>query len=51
VITYRPHLIALASHVLVLGQGTVEQFGPREQVRQWMVKRNQAMLAQQAGRP
>jgi PrtD family type I secretion system ABC transporter len=50
VITYRPHLIALASHVLVLGQGTVEQFGPREQVRQWMVKRNQALLAKQGGR-
>jgi ABC-type protease/lipase transport system fused ATPase/permease subunit len=51
VVTHRPHLVAIASHVLVLGQGVVEQFGPREQVRQWMVKRNQAMLAQQAGRP
>ena len=51
VVTHRPHLVAIASHVLVLGQGMVEQFGPREQVRQWMVKRNQALLAQQAGRP
>ncbi len=50
VVTHRPHLIALASHVLVLGRGTVEQFGPREQVRQWMVKRNQAMLASQAAK-
>jgi ATP-binding cassette subfamily C exporter for protease/lipase len=50
VITHRPHLIALASHVLVLGQGTVEQFGAREQVRQWMVKRNQTLLAKQGGR-
>ncbi|VTU35091.1 Type I secretion system ATP-binding protein PrsD [Variovorax sp. PBL-H6] len=50
VITHRPHLIGLASHVLMLGQGTVEQFGPREQVRQWMIKRNQAMLAKQGDR-
>jgi ATP-binding cassette subfamily C exporter for protease/lipase len=50
VITHRPHLIALASHVLVLGRGTVEQFGPREQVRQWMIKRNQAMMTNQAVR-
>ena len=46
VITHRPHLIALASHVLVLGRGKVEQFGPREQVRQWMVQRNQAAIRQ-----
>ena len=44
VVTHRPHLIGLASHVLVLAQGVVEQFGPREQVRQWMIKRNQARL-------
>lgn len=48
VITHRPHLIGLASHVLALAQGTVEQFGPREQVRQWMVKRNQARIASRA---
>ncbi len=45
VITHRPHLIELASHVLILGQGAIEQFGPNEQVRQWMVKRNQALIA------
>ncbi|WP_345536523.1 type I secretion system permease/ATPase [Variovorax defluvii] len=50
VITHRPHLIASASHVLVLVQGAVEQFGPREQVRQWMVRRNRAMLARQESR-
>ena len=48
VVTHRPHLIGLASHVLVLAQGTVEQFGPSEQVRQWMAKRNQARMAKQA---
>ena len=50
VVTHRPHLIGLASHVLVLAQGVVEQFGPREQVRQWMVKRNQALMANRAAR-
>lgn len=50
VVTHRPHLIALASHVLVLGRGTVEQFGPREQVRQWMVQRNQALIANREAR-
>ena len=50
VITHRPHVIALASHVLVLGQGMVEQFGPREQVRRWMIERNRSMLAKQAAR-
>jgi ATP-binding cassette subfamily C exporter for protease/lipase len=50
VITHRPHLIAMASHVLMLAGGTVEQFGLREHVRQWMIKRNQAMLAKQRGR-
>lgn len=48
VITHRPHLIGLASHVLMLAQGTVEQFGPREQVREWIVKRNQARMASRA---
>jgi len=50
VVTHRPHLIALATHVLVLRQGTVEQFGPREQVRQWMVQRNQLALKSQTER-
>lgn len=50
VITHRPHLIGLASHVLALAQGTVEQFGPREQVRQWLVKRNQALIANREAR-
>jgi len=50
VVTHRPHLIGIASHVLVLGQGAVEQFGPREQVRQWMVKRNQAVIAKREAR-
>ncbi|MGJ7496805.1 type I secretion system permease/ATPase [Variovorax sp. RT4R15] len=50
VVTHRPHLIALATHVLVLRQGTVEQFGPREQVRQWMVQRNQLALKSQSER-
>ena len=50
VITHRPHLIALASHVLALGNGTVEQFGAREQVRQWMIKRNQALIAKREAR-
>jgi len=48
VVTHRPHLIALASHVLMLREGSVEQFGPREQVRQWMVQRNQAAMKHQA---
>ncbi|MGJ7509760.1 type I secretion system permease/ATPase [Variovorax sp. GT1P44] len=50
VITHRPHLVGLASHVLVLAQGAVEQYGPREQVRQWMVKRNQALIASREAR-
>ncbi|VWX61971.1 ABC-type protease exporter, ATP-binding component PrtD/AprD [Burkholderiales bacterium 8X] len=44
-ITHRPQLIEMASHVLVLRAGTVEQFGPREQVRQWMARRNEARSA------
>ncbi|WP_077001878.1 type I secretion system permease/ATPase [Variovorax sp. KK3] len=48
VITHRPRLISLASHVLVLREGAVEQFGPTEHVRQWMVKRNQTMMANRA---
>lgn len=50
VITHRPHLVGLASHVLVLAQGGIEQFGPREHVRQWMVKRNQALIANREAR-
>jgi PrtD family type I secretion system ABC transporter len=47
VITHRVHLITLASHVLMLDQGRVEQFGPREQVRQSIVKRNPSAFARQ----
>jgi PrtD family type I secretion system ABC transporter len=43
-ISHRPHLVELASHVLVLRGGTAEQFGPRDQVRQWMVQRNQLAM-------
>ncbi|WP_179107083.1 type I secretion system permease/ATPase [Variovorax sp. KK3] len=43
-ITHRPRLIELATHVLMLRDGRIEQFGPREQVRQWMAQRGpQAM--------
>lgn len=49
VATHRPHLIALASHVLLLRHGKVEQFGPREQVRQWIASRNQLAMKKQAG--
>lgn len=41
VVTHRPHLIALASHVLMLRDGTVEQFGLREQVRRWLSQQGQ----------
>lgn len=47
VITHRPHIIALATHVLVLRQGEVERFGLREHVRQWMVQRNQRAMRQE----
>jgi PrtD family type I secretion system ABC transporter len=43
-VTHRPHLITLASHVLLLRRGTVEQFGPREEVRRWIAQRNQSAL-------
>jgi PrtD family type I secretion system ABC transporter len=46
-VTHRPHLITLASHVLLLRQGMVEQFGPREEVRQWIARRNQQALKSQ----
>lgn len=42
-VTHRPNLIALASHVLLLRQGTLEKFGQREEVHQWMVQRNQSV--------
>ncbi len=45
VVTHRVHLITLASHVLMLSQGRVEQFGPREQVRQSIVRRNPGTFA------
>ncbi|MGF6528373.1 PrtD family type I secretion system ABC transporter [Variovorax sp. PvP013] len=41
-VTHRAHLIALASHVLLLRGGTVERFGPRDEVRRWIAQRNQA---------
>lgn len=44
VVTHRPHLIALATHVLLLRNGMVERFGPREDVRQWIAHRNQQAL-------
>ena len=47
VVTHRPHLIMLASHVLLLRRGNVEQFGPREEVREWIAKRNQQALKSQ----
>lgn len=50
VVSHRSHLVALATHVLVLTRGTVEQFGPREQVRQWMVQRNQHAMKSQTER-
>lgn len=48
-VTHRPHLITLASHVLLLRRGTVEQFGPREEVRRWIAQRNQSALKVQNG--
>jgi PrtD family type I secretion system ABC transporter len=47
-ISHRPHLIELASHVLVLRGGTAEQFGPRDQVRQWIAQRNQLAMKRSA---
>jgi PrtD family type I secretion system ABC transporter len=44
VISHRPHLIELASHVLVLKNGSIEQFGLRDHVRQWLTQRNQLVL-------
>ena len=44
VVTHRPHLITLASHVLLLRNGVAEKFGPREEVRQWIAHRNQQAL-------
>jgi PrtD family type I secretion system ABC transporter len=44
VISHRPHLIELSSHVLVLREGRVEQFGLRIQVRQWMIQRSQLAM-------
>lgn len=43
-VTHRPHLIELSSHILVLREGRVEQFGQREQVRQWMIQLNQVAM-------
>ena len=51
VVTHRPHLIALASHVLLLRQGKVEQFGPRERVRQWIESRSQLAMKKQVNDP
>jgi ATP-binding cassette subfamily C exporter for protease/lipase len=48
-VTHRPHLITLASHVLLLRRGTVEQFGPREEVRRWIAQRNRSALQAGAG--
>jgi PrtD family type I secretion system ABC transporter len=50
VVTHRPHLIALATHVLLLRNGMVERFGPREDVRQWIAHRNQQALKVSAQR-
>jgi PrtD family type I secretion system ABC transporter len=47
-ITHRPHLVELASHVLLLRGGVVDQFGPKEQVRQWMAQRNQLAMKRSA---
>lgn len=44
VVTHRPHLITLASHVLLLRNGMVEQFGLREEVRQWISHRNRQSI-------
>ena len=49
-VTHRPHLITLASHVLLLRNGKVEQFGPREEVRQWIAHRNQQSIKASAQR-
>lgn len=49
-VTHRPHLITVASHVLLLRNGMVEQFGPREEVRQWIAHRNQQAIKLSAGR-
>ncbi|MET3495110.1 type I secretion system permease/ATPase [Variovorax boronicumulans] len=43
-VTHRPHLITLASHVLLLRNGVAEKFGPREEVRQWIAHHNQQAL-------
>jgi PrtD family type I secretion system ABC transporter len=49
-VTHRPHLITLASHVLLLRNGMVERFGPREEVRQWIAHRNQRAIKLSAER-
>lgn len=41
-VAHRPHLIALASHVLLLRGGAVERFGPRDEVRRWLAQRHQS---------
>ncbi|SEK36621.1 ATP-binding cassette, subfamily C, exporter for protease/lipase [Variovorax sp. YR750] len=43
-VTHRSHLIALASHVLLLRNGMVEKFGLREEVREWIACRNRRAL-------
>jgi PrtD family type I secretion system ABC transporter len=40
VVTHRTPLITLSSHVLLLHRGVMEKFGPREDVRRWLVQRS-----------
>lgn len=46
VVTHRPDLLNLATHVLMLRRGTVEQFGLSREVYQWLAQRKAL-----AGRP
>lgn len=48
VVTHRPQLVALADQVLLLRGGSVERFGPRAEVEQWLAQQHKAHAATQA---
>lgn len=48
-ITHNPGLIEFASHILLLRQGSVEEFGTKDKVRQYMMNKNKTLTAQSPG--
>ncbi|MBS0339875.1 MAG: ATP-binding cassette domain-containing protein [Proteobacteria bacterium] len=50
VVTHRPELLNLATHVLMLRRGTVERFGPSREVYQWLAQRKASAAALNDGR-